>query len=346
MNCILLFWIFLSWTYVGPKTPLLLQRLRLYLPSKMEELKVPGAGIAVVEKRRIAGTLYLGKRKAGERERIDGSTVFEACSMSKPLFSYAVLKLAEKGIFDIDKPLDSYLGKPFVKGDKRSGMVTARMVMTHTTGLPNWRRGKPLAFICDPGKRYTYSGEGFTWLTLAVEKAIHEPLHLWMEKNILKPMGMERSSYIWKRAFQKDFAWGHGYKGEPKRRRPFLAVNAAYSLYTTPRDYAMFLVEMLRNGKPEKKWRLSQRHKDLMIKPIFRTGKNKYRSLGFVVTVENGKAYVSHSGHNKTGFRCCSWFSPEDGCGIVVMTNGEAGNKLCSFVMKEFRKVFLASKEN
>jgi len=70
--------------------------------------------------------------------------VFEAASLSKPVMAYAVLKLADAGKLDLDKPLSQYLDKPYIDNDERLNLITARRVLTHTTGFPNWRpRGQP-----------------------------------------------------------------------------------------------------------------------------------------------------------------------------------------------------------
>ena len=67
-------------------------------------------------------------------EPVDTETIFEAASMSKPLFCYAALKLVEEGKFDLDRPLDSYLEKPYLPDEAAAGKITGRMVMTHRTG--------------------------------------------------------------------------------------------------------------------------------------------------------------------------------------------------------------------
>ena len=93
--------------------------------------------------------------------------------MSKPLFTYAALQLVESGKLDLDTPLDHYLPSPYLPDDPRTGEITPRMVMAHTTGLPNWRKGGwraggPLPLRFPPGTRFSYSGEGYLYLQRAV----------------------------------------------------------------------------------------------------------------------------------------------------------------------------------
>ena len=89
--------------------------------------------------------------------------------------------LVEEGVIDLDKPLQAYLAKPLpdypayadLAGDERYKQITARMVLSHSTGFPNWRQFEPdgrLKFLFAPGARYSYSGEGFALLQMVVEE--------------------------------------------------------------------------------------------------------------------------------------------------------------------------------
>ena len=115
-------------------------------------------------------------------------SIFQAASLSKPVFAYAVLKLAQKGSLSLDTPLISYLPQgylhiqnPFAFGRPSISdrvvapelqAVTARMVLNHTSGLPNWS-SEPLAFDFKPGTGWQYSGEGFMLLQRVVEELTH-----------------------------------------------------------------------------------------------------------------------------------------------------------------------------
>lgn len=98
---------------------------------------------------------------AGGTGQVSADTVFEAASLSKPVFAFGVLLLAQEGIIDLDRPLASYLPAPYLPAEPGAAVITARMVLEHTTGLPNWRpKGEPLALLRQPGTRFGYSGEG------------------------------------------------------------------------------------------------------------------------------------------------------------------------------------------
>jgi len=90
---------------------------------------------------------------------VGSDTVFEAASTSKPVFAYAVMKLCERGLMDLGAPLTLYTAERFVPNDPRLDLITARRVLSHTTGLPNWRSADdPLVISFTPGERWSYSG--------------------------------------------------------------------------------------------------------------------------------------------------------------------------------------------
>jgi CubicO group peptidase (beta-lactamase class C family) len=95
-----------------------------------------------------------GVKDAVSKEPVDSETVFAACSNTKPVFAYAVVKLCEKGVMEVDTPLTRYTSKRFLEGDPRLDLITARHVLTHTTGFPNWRHDQqPLAIQFTPGTK-------------------------------------------------------------------------------------------------------------------------------------------------------------------------------------------------
>ncbi|HWN93506.1 MAG TPA: serine hydrolase domain-containing protein, partial [Methylomirabilota bacterium] len=107
----------------------------------MQESHVPGLSIAVIKDARIAWRGAFGVKDVESREPVDRDTMFEAASMSKPVFAYVVMKLCEKGVVNLDTPLTRYTPERFVPDDPRLDLITARHVLSHTSGLPNWRSG-------------------------------------------------------------------------------------------------------------------------------------------------------------------------------------------------------------
>lgn len=69
--------------------------------------------------------------------REDCSTVFQAASLSKPVFAYIVLRMADRGEIDLDTPLYKYIGIEKFDNQEYARQLTARIVLSHATGLLN-----------------------------------------------------------------------------------------------------------------------------------------------------------------------------------------------------------------
>ncbi len=146
-------------------------RLEQLIPQLMKDGDVPGLSIALARGGELVWHKGFGVKNTKTNEPVTDGTVFEAASLSKPVFAYAVLKLVDAGKFDLDKPLNQYLpGNYDVGDDSRLGLITARHVLSHTPGFPNWRpRGGALKIHFTPGDRFSYSGEGFVYLSKVIE---------------------------------------------------------------------------------------------------------------------------------------------------------------------------------
>jgi len=319
-------------------------------PAKLDELvprlmatcHVPGVSIVGIERNRIAWRRQYGVCEAGKNRTVDENTLFEACSMSKPVFAYAVLKLVEQGRLDLDRPLVEYLDSPYLPDEPRHRAITARMVLCHTCGLPNWRKkGEPLRVLFDPGSRFEYSGEGFKYLEHVVQHITGEPLDKWIRRSLLDPVGMKTSSYVWNDRVAARVASGHDERGRVKTSGPrFLEPNAAASLFCSPSDYAMFLLEMMRPdrsashslGGPMLRQMLTRASVATGRQPVKRlstaTSKSVHFGLGWQIDATPLGDRFYHGGTNGGGFRCYSEFDPRQGRGIVIMTNGLDGKRL------------------
>src|SRR5215471_11971802 len=102
--------------------------LEKQIPKLMEEAKVPGLSIAIIKDAKLFWRRGFGVKDATSKEPVDNDTVFEAASTSKPVFAYAVMKLCEKGVMDLNTPLTKYAPERFLKGDPRLDLITARHV--------------------------------------------------------------------------------------------------------------------------------------------------------------------------------------------------------------------------
>jgi len=176
----------------------------------LEVTRVPGVAVAGIKQ---AGPylLYAGVERAGG-PTISARSRFPAASLTKPVFAWAVQKFAKEGKIDLNRPLQDYtdLG---LKG--LASKITALHVLTHSTGLANWRfdPNLPLESSFEPGSRWQYSGDGFVLLQRVVEKIAGRPIAEFMHTTVLEPLGMTQSTFAWTPELQKFAALGHDRQG-------------------------------------------------------------------------------------------------------------------------------------
>lgn len=226
------------------------ERLQRQTPALMASSRVPGLSMALVTGTGIVWHGTFGLANARTREPVAKDAVFEAASLSKAVFAYAVLQLVDAGLLGLDTPLVRYLpGGHGVGEDPRLAQMPARHVLSHRTGFPNWRTaGAPLTIHFAPGDRFSYSGEGFVYLGRVVERVTGESTERTVKRLVFDPLGMMHSSFLWQDSHAQRKVFGHDTRGEPQRQRHWASANPASSLSTTAPDFGRFLIAVL-NGE-------------------------------------------------------------------------------------------------
>ncbi len=137
--------------------------LERQIPDWLRASNVPGLSIVLVHSAGVAWRRSFGLKDVESKAAVESNTLFEAASMSKPVFAYVVMKLCESGVMGLDVPLTKYVSERFLEGDSRLDLITARHVLSHTSGFQNWRSEKePLAIHFIPGSQYPYRARATT----------------------------------------------------------------------------------------------------------------------------------------------------------------------------------------
>jgi CubicO group peptidase (beta-lactamase class C family) len=298
------------------------------LHGLMERAHVPGLAIASVRDGVMAWHGEFGVKDCDTAEPLTADTRFQAASLSKPVFAYAVLRLVEKGHLDLDRPLASYIGTTFAPDDPLLDQVTARHVLCHTTGWPNWRReGQPLRREFAPGTRFGYSGEGYNYLQLAVEYLTGQPLDRYAEGEIFAPLGMGHSSYASPQNTTEDIADSHDKAGKRRPRHNSLVPMAAASLHTTAHDFARFLAALFAPVGDDRG--LSASSLAEMVRPHITAGPGIKWGLGWGLQETSTGPLFWHWGDNP-GYKNFTLGSLERRQGVVILANGDGGTGLWS----------------
>ena len=169
----------------------------------------------------ITITLLAGKRTSwhgdfGVADRagdaINPATIWKAASLSKQASGYAALRLIDAGGLDLNRPLALYLGDD-APPDPAARRITARHVLTHSSGLPNWRTTRELVPSFAPGSGFRYSGEGYFLLARAIERVTGIGFEAYMQQAVFGPLGMASSTYLWRPDLAARLAPGHRWEG-------------------------------------------------------------------------------------------------------------------------------------
>ena len=325
----------------------LIADLEARIPGLLASAQVPGLSIALVSNGRVAWTRGFGVKRRDANAAVDENTLFEAGSVSKTVFAYAVMKLCEKGVLNLDTPLANYVSERWLRDEPRFGQITTRHVLSHTSGLQNWRSAEdPLRMHFAPGSKFQYSGEGYSFLQLVVAHLTGRvsrqscetladglavcatDIDAYLTANLLGPFGMSNSRYVWDTASTPNTAAAHGKDGAPTNRpgpTPILAARyaAAGGLGTTASDYARFLIEVL-DPKPSDGFRLTESSRAEMLRPQVKVDDKSSWALGWQILHERKGDLLSHGGDNP-GFKSFVLASAPRKSGYVILTNGDSG---------------------
>ncbi len=332
----------------------------------MDLANVQGLSLAILNKNKPTYIKTYGFKNKEKNEFIDTSTVLYAASFSKAVFGYLTMKLVQEKTIDLDKPLYRYLNKPIpeyeyfsdLKSDNRWKSITARMCLSHTTGLPNVRWFHPttgeqdtlgvMKIYFSPGKKYAYSGEGIKLLQLVIEEITKKNVEELAIEKVFKPIGMSRTGYIWYDRFDDNYAIGHlsdnTLNPKKKRTKPV----AGGSLVTSISDYTRFIEYLMQQKGLDKKI-----FKEMITPQIEIHSKTQFPVITKETTAENrainlsyglgwgllkckyGRAFFKE-GHDDA-WRNYNINFIDKGISIIIITNSSNGE----FIFKELLETLI-----
>jgi len=301
-----------------------------FMKNLIKKANIPGLSISIIENGKTNNYIF-GVSDNDTKKKINNYTIYISASLSKPVFSYCILKLVEQKILDLDKPLSEYvnLGKidKIYIMDKRFNKITTRMILSHTSGLGNIGENK---ILFTPGTNFCYSGDGFILLQLIVEKITKKQINDIIIDNVFTPFNMEDSSFIYRNKYNKKIITQHDYNGntKPYNFNPHTITNAhvAGGLFTTLNDYTKFLIG-LSNDKSII---------NMMLEEQIKLNNNIFWGLGVPIEIINNKKMIWHWGDN-FNFRHFFIYDPINLNGFVLFTNSYNG---LSIIDKISEKIF------
>jgi CubicO group peptidase (beta-lactamase class C family) len=255
------------------------ERLDPTVQDLMKKANVPGLTIALIQDGAVVRTQAYGLANVENKQPLTTDTIMYAASLTKPAFAYMTLQLVDEGLIDLDAPLTKLLKRPLpeypnyadLAGDPRWKAITPRMLLSHSSGLINWRwfnDDKKLDIKYDPGSRFVYSGEGMQLLQLIDEERTGKPLRELMQKRVFDRFGMTRTSMVWRDDFAGSESNGYDTDGVSVGHERHTKAIAAASMDTTIGDYAKFVAGVMRgDGLSDKSSREMMRAQIRIVSP-------------------------------------------------------------------------------
>jgi len=326
----------------------------------MKAAEVTGAGIAILNNGEITYLKAYGFRDKEKNLPLTIDSVMSAASFTKVAFTYLVMQLVDEGLLNLDKPVYQYLPKSLpgfpnyadLANDPRYKLITARMLLDHTSGFANWRAYEDdhkLRIHFTPGARFAYSGEGIVLLQLVVQTITQKPLEELMQQQVFGPLGMDRTGMVWSNQFDSDFANGYDEYGRslgPDRRT---TADAAGSMQTTVSDFARFMEGVMAGTRLRPATR-----EQMLSAQIVINSKHEFPTLSEETTDQNRAIHLSYGlgwglywtpksevffkeGHD-VGWRNYTVCFDRSKTGIVIMTNSGNGEGIFKDLLETLLK--------
>lgn len=283
-------------------------------------------------------------------QRISENSIFQAASLSKPVFAYIVMRMVDRGEIDLDRPIADYTDIDRFDDKEMARRLTPRIVLSHQTGLPNWAAGPSsdewptsrITFKYPVDSCFAYSGEGYAFLQRAVEAIQGEPLDAIARREVFEPFDMPTTSYAWQPAYDTLALVGFNRDGEDRGQGRHPRANSAYTLRTNAIEYANFV----RRGLLEGEGLSESAHKEMFTHQVHAQryadepracDTSVFWCLGFGAVAEpavGAGEYYWHWGDNGN-FKALWLLHPATKEGFVYFTNRATGHDLLDPFLKQ-----------
>ena len=314
--------------------------------------EVAGLAVAVVRDEEVVSRGF-GVRNVGSGTPVTPETMFHLASVSKPFVATGILSLAtppnaRQPLLDLDAPITDWLPE-FSLADGRAREVTARRLLSHSSGLPDvaeygwhdpqlgddalsefagslsdWR------LQTEPGSTFSYSNAGYELLGLLLSRVTGTTFENAIRQQVLNPLGMRRSTFVRGEVPAHLAASPHVAMplSVPEGAYPYTRRHApSSSLHSNVLEMCRWMVahfEPAEGARPDQQWvRLDAGLLDLMWQPVVPVDEPPWEedmALGWALGSYRGHRTVSHSGADP-GFGSRLVLVPERRTGVVVLAN-------------------------
>ena len=336
------------------------QELDAIVRDFADEHRLPGLAAGVWSRGEVILRIGVGNQDGPASPPIDGETVFHLASVTKPFVATAVMQLVADGKMCLDCPLRDYLPYFSMQG-RNADRITIRQLLTHTAGTgdtsdfgwktPEYDDGAAERYVRSlasvrldfvPGSDWRYSNRGFDVLAHAVAKVAGQPFETVIQRRILTPLGMRRSTLLMSDIDSARMALGHRRDGTAVGYYPYNRRHAGSStLHSTLDDMLRWAATNLGRGALgdqrilpasayDELWRPHRDIRATIAEQVRRAGyvfpyDSMAFGLGWFLPVQDGRQLAYHSGSDP-GFASNVLLSPSEQIGVVVLINASGAD--------------------
>lgn len=328
----------------------------LNMEQQLEKRKLAGFSIVVFENYQMVYSNQFGVKSIDSKEKIDENTAFSTASITKPITALLCHILEEKGLINLDDPIDKYLKRWHLPKNKftENNSPTWKQFFNHTSGtsqggfadyyegdtIPTIKQSllgqiprydKEIEFLFTPGTSFEYSGGGYVIVQMALEDTLNKSIAELAEEYIFSPLGLKNTTMIQpnEAGFLTNVALVHDKDGKVIRTGlPITPQLGASGMWSTPADLAKLSIEIQNALRNKNNKVISHRvAKEVTAVTALKNavggwGYGWQKSFGY-----NNYEWFSCNGSN-TGVGGSIFATMTDGNGFVFLANGEKPNRI------------------
>lgn len=335
----------------------------LKVEEQLEKYKLPGFSLVVFENYKIIYSSQVGVKSMNSKEKLDVNTAFSTASITKPITALLCHILEEKGLINLDEPIDKYLKRWHLPKSKftESNSPTWKQFFNHTSGtnqggfsdyyegdvIPTIKQSllgqiprydKEIEFLFTPGTNFEYSGGGYVIVQMALEDTLNKSIAELAQEYLFLPLGLTNTTMIQpnEKEFPTNVASVHDKDGKViKTGLPITPQIGASGVWSTPTDLAKLSIE-IQNALRNKNNKVISHQVAKKVTEVTAL-KNAVGGWGYgwqKSVAYNNYDWFTCNGSN-TGVGGSIFATMEDGNGFVILANGEKPNRIP--VMNEAR---------
>ena len=310
-------------------------RIRYFIKS----MNLPSISVAVAKDTSILWEESFGWADREKEIKATPHTMYSLASISKPFTATGLMILVERGLVDLDQPINSYLGAAKLRAfEGNIEEATVKRILHHTAGLPmHWhffydgdsyqRPGMDETIarfgilVSSPGDRFEYSNLGYGIIEYIIERISKKSYPEFMKSEVFEPLGLTKTAIYIESPEENSFAQRYVENKDPS---PFYDFDhrGASAVYSSAHDLVRFGMFHLKNHLPDQQRILSDSTIDIMQNAVDPKLLDSHYKLGWDVRERYGYKVVSHGG-GMTGVRTTLVLLPSEKIVVVVLCNGE-----------------------